>query len=103
MKGSLNDRILLGVDSPAEFMPLTRRDLELFTQTPDLTAMPDVAWSPIVPGGQDAFIFHDDGAYGSSHAGGAFGDQGGDIHKIDIPGRAIAFRYHGCLILLVVK
>ena len=48
-------------------------------------AMSDAGRCPIIACGQDPLVFHDDGADRPPPAGGTFGYQQRDIHKISFP------------------
>jgi hypothetical protein len=94
MKGGLDNGVLLGVNAATQLMALSGSDIELLSQTPDIDAMTDATRSPIVPGTQHPFISHDNGPHGPTAAGGALGDQRGDLHKVSFPSRSREFHRH---------
>jgi hypothetical protein len=69
MVGGLNDCILLGMETPAEFMSLSRRDVQLLAKAASIQAVFDTGWGSIVPRGQNLFIFHKKGTHLSSKTG----------------------------------
>jgi hypothetical protein len=85
MVGSLDDRILLRMEASAEFMPLSGRDALFLAKATDVKAVLQSGWCPVVSGGQNLFVFHEEGTYLSSQAGGALSHKVGDIDKIFFP------------------
>ena len=51
MHGSLNNNILLRMQTPAYFVPLPRRNAQLLTQTPYLKTMWNPGWRTIIARG----------------------------------------------------
>ena len=77
MQSSLDDRVRLGVDR-ADAVPVDH-------QVPDLIAVRLAGWRTVEPGGQDAFVEHEDTADEGAVAGAAFGDGVGNFHEVGIP------------------
>jgi hypothetical protein len=86
MVGGLDNRILLGMKTAAKFVSFSRRDPLFLAEATDVQAMFQPGRSSIVAGGQNLFIFDEDSSYLPSQAGGPFGNEMSNIHKIFFPG-----------------
>ena len=85
MQGRLNNRVLFRVQTAAQFMTFTGRNLELFAQTADIQAMLQFGGSAVITGGQNPAIAHQAGPYRPAQTGAAPGNQFDNIQKISIP------------------
>ena len=66
MIGGLDDCVLLGVQPPAKLVPLARGYARLLTDAAQVQAVSEAARGPVVAGGEDALLLHDEGADYSS-------------------------------------
>jgi hypothetical protein len=82
----LDNRVLLGMQSPTEFVALTGNDTEPFPHAADFHAMGDSGRRPVVTGSKDIPVLDDYGAHFSSHAGGTPRHKMRDFHEVFIPG-----------------
>jgi hypothetical protein len=87
MVGGLNNGILFGMETTAEFVPLPRRDAFLLTEASDIQTVLKPRRRPIVTGRQNLLVLDENGSHLSSQTGRPLGDQMGDIHEILFPGR----------------
>jgi hypothetical protein len=62
MEGRLDDRILLCMKSPAEFMALARGDLHALTQTADIKTVPEPGRRTIISGSKQTAVPDEHGA-----------------------------------------
>ena len=69
MEGRLDDGVLLGVEGPAEFVPLAGGDAELFTEAADFQAVLDARRCAVVARGQDPLFPDEDGTDVTAEAG----------------------------------
>lgn len=87
VQSALNNRVLLGMNSPAKFMTLARWNMTLFPETPGFGAMLDARRCAIIAGSQDMLVPDDDRPDLATQTGGPLGYHVGKFHKISIPGR----------------
>jgi hypothetical protein len=69
----------------AEFVAFSRRNALFLPEATDVQAVFQSGGSPIITCRQNLLIFDEESTYLSSKAGGAFGDEMGDIHEIFFP------------------
>jgi hypothetical protein len=85
MISGLNDRILFGMYPPTKLMIFTRCDIQFFPEASCFKAVFNAGGRAVVTGGQDSFVFYDDGANRPPEACGTPGHQNRDVHKIGFP------------------
>jgi hypothetical protein len=85
MVSSLDNRVLFGMKATAKFMAFSRRDALFLTEAADIQTVFQSGRSPIITRRQNLFIFDEESTHPPSEAGGAFGDEMGDIHEIFFP------------------
>jgi len=92
VEGGLNDNILLGVDSPADFMPLPGWYLKLIPETAQLKAVLETSRGAVVTGSQYMLVPDRHRPDMVTAAGGALGDHGGYLEEIFIGIRSFQSR-----------
>ena len=90
----LDNGILLGMDTPAQFVPLAGRDIQFFPQAANFLAVPDIGRGSVISGGQNLFVLHDNRTNSPAEASRAFCNQRCDIHEVGFPRRARFCRRH---------
>jgi len=84
--GGLDNGILLGVQAAAEFVALSRGDIETFPQAAAGIAVRDAGRYPVVSGGQDIALLDKQSPNLSAQACGTGGNEPGYVHEIFVPG-----------------
>jgi hypothetical protein len=85
MVSSLDNRILFRMKATAEFVAFSRRDALFLSEAADIQTVFQSGRSPIITRRQNLFIFDEESTHPPSEAGGAFGNEMGDIHEIFFP------------------
>jgi hypothetical protein len=84
--GGLNNGILLGMETTAEFVSLPGRDALLLTEASDIQTVLKPGRRPIVTRRQNLLVLDENSSHLSSQTGRPLGDETGDIHEILFPG-----------------
>jgi len=94
MISGLNDRILFGMYPSTKLMIFSGGDIQFLPEAPCFKAVFNAGGRTVVSGGQDSFVFYDDGADRSPETCGTPGHQRRDVHKIGFPRRSAASLCH---------
>ena len=87
--GGLDDYVLLGVQPPAEFVPLARGNAQLFTQAADVQTVLKTGRSAVVTRGQDPLVLNGQSPDLAAQAGGTLGHEPGYAHEIIRPWKTL--------------
>ncbi len=85
MLGSLDDCILLGMKTTADFVSFPGWDSHLFAKTSAVEAMLDARGCTVVARGENVLVLHDHSAHLATQAGGPLLHQMRDFHEIFVP------------------
>ncbi len=85
MLGSLDNRILLGMETSADFVPLPGRDSPLFAETSAIETMLNTRRCAVIARGKNIPVLHDHGTNLAAKAGSPFLHQVGNLHEIFVP------------------
>ena len=71
VESGLNNRVLLSMETSAQFMAFAGRHIQLFPETGLICTVRDVGRRAVVARGEDSFIHHDDGSDAAADASAA--------------------------------
>ncbi len=88
------------METTAEFVSLSRGNIELLSQTANIDAMVETGWCPIIACSEDLLIFHENGTHLSPHTGRPPCNQLCDLHKVFVPREAGLWVTHDIVFLV---
>src|SRR5512136_200591 len=89
VNGGLDDRVLLGVKPPAQFVALAGGHLLLLPQAAHLQAVPEPARGTVVARREEALVLHEDSPHAAPQTCGAARNEAHDVHEVLVPAGAM--------------